>query len=53
MMGWTPPGSDAPELAHQTDPHQHNQEETDMDGTTVGVDLAKTVFEVAVANERG
>ena len=24
-----------------------------MDGTTVAVDLAKTVFEVAVANERG
>lgn len=24
-----------------------------MDGTTVAVDLAKSVFEVAVANERG
>ncbi len=24
-----------------------------MDGTTVAVDLAKTVFEVAVADERG
>jgi transposase len=27
-----------------------NQEETKMDATTVGVDLAKTVFELAVAN---
>ena len=24
-----------------------------MDGTTIAVDLAKTVFDVAVANERG
>ena len=55
-MGWTPPGSDTPELAHRTDPHQHNQEETNMDGTTVAVDLAtprKDGVEVAVANERG
>jgi transposase len=28
----------------------HNQEETDMDATTVAVDLAKDVFEVALAN---
>jgi transposase len=36
------------------EPHQltpiSNQEETDMDATTVGVDLAKTVFELAIAN---
>jgi transposase len=36
------------------EPHQltaiSNQEETKMDATTVGVDLAKTVFELAVAN---
>ena len=30
-----------------------NQEEADMESTTVAVDLAKSVFEVAVANERG
>jgi transposase len=38
------------ELAAPTDAHQLNKEETDMDATTVGVDLAKTVFELAVAN---
>jgi transposase len=32
------------------DPHQRNQEETDTDATTVGVDLAKTVFELAIAD---
>jgi transposase len=36
------------------EPHQltpiSNQEETDMDATTVAVDLAKTVFELAIAN---
>ena len=30
-----------------------NQEEAEMDGTTVAVDLTKRVFVVAVANERG
>ena len=29
---------------------QPHQEEADMDATTVAVDLAKDVFEVAVAN---
>jgi hypothetical protein len=36
------------------EPHQltpiSNQEEAEMDATTVGVDLAKTVFELAIAN---
>src|SRR6187431_392343 len=36
------------------EPHQltaiSNQEETDMDATTVAVDLAKTVFELAISN---
>jgi transposase len=36
--------------AATTDAHQLNKEETDMDATTIGVDLAKSVFEVAVAN---
>ena len=31
----------------------HNQEEADMDATTVAVDLAKDVFEVAFANRAG
>ena len=30
-----------------------NQEEADMDATTVAVDLAKDVFEVALANRAG
>lgn len=38
----------------QNEPHQltpiSNQEETEMDATTVAVDLAKTVFELALAN---
>jgi hypothetical protein len=38
----------------QDGPHQltpiSNQEETDMDATTVAVDLAKTVFALAIAN---
>jgi transposase len=38
------------EFAATTDAHQLNKEETDMDATTIGVDLAKNVFEVAVAN---
>jgi transposase len=38
--------------AASADAHQHNQEETEMDATTVAVDVAKTVFEVAVANRQ-
>ena len=30
-----------------------NQEEADMDATTVAVDLAKDIFEVAMANRAG
>ena len=30
-----------------------NQEEANVERTTIAVDLAKSVFEVAVANERG
>jgi transposase len=36
--------------AASADAHQHNQEEAEMDATTVAVDLAKTVFELAIAN---
>jgi transposase len=36
--------------AASADSHQRNQEETEMDATTVAVDLAKTVFELALAN---
>jgi transposase len=36
--------------AASADAHQRNQEETEMDATTVAVDVAKTVFEVAIAN---
>jgi transposase len=49
-MVWTPPGSDATSLPHQLIPVSSNQEETEMDATTVAVDLAKSVFELAVAN---
>jgi transposase len=38
--------------AASADAHQHNQEETEMDATTVAVDVAKTVFEVAIANRQ-
>jgi transposase len=38
------------DLAHQLIPVSSNQEETEMDATTVAVDLAKTVFELAIAN---
>ena len=36
-------------MPHQLTPIS-NQEETEMDATTVAVDLAKTVFELAIAN---
>src|SRR4030095_15636131 len=36
--------------AASADTHQRNQEETEMDATTVAVDLAKSVFELAIAN---
>ena len=38
--------------AASADAHQHNQEETEMDATTVAVDLAKTVFQVAIADRQ-
>src|SRR4051812_18877085 len=38
-------------IAASADTHQRNQEETAMDATTVAVDLAKTVFELAIAND--
>jgi transposase len=38
------------DVAHQLIPVSSNQEETEMDATTVAVDLAKTVFELAIAN---
>jgi transposase len=37
-------------FAASADTHQRNQEETEMDATTVAVDLAKSVFELAIAN---
>ena len=37
-------------IAAPADSHQRNQEETEMDATTVAVDLAKTVVELATAN---
>ena len=37
-------------IAASADTHPRNQEETEMDATTVAVDLAKTVFELAIAN---
>lgn len=37
-------------IVASADPHQDNQEETDMDATTVAVDLAKSVFELAIAD---
>jgi transposase len=38
-------------IAASADTHQRNQEETAMDATTVAVDLVKTVFELAIAND--
>jgi transposase len=38
--------------AASADAHQRNQEETEMDATTVAVDVAKTVFQVAIANRQ-
>ena len=38
------------DVPHQLIAHQRNQEETEMDATTVAVDLAKTVFELAIAD---
>jgi transposase len=38
--------------AASADAHQRNQEETEMDATTVAVDVAKTVFEVAIADRQ-
>ena len=37
-------------MPHQLIPVSSNQEETEMDATTVAVDLAKRVFELAIAN---
>ena len=37
-------------MAASAEAHQRNQEETDMDATTVAVDLAKSVFELAIAD---
>jgi transposase len=38
------------DVAHQLIPVSSHQEETEMDATTVAVDVAKTVFELAIAN---
>ena len=38
------------DVPHQLMPISHNQKETEMDATTVAVDLAKSVFELAIAN---
>ena len=40
------------DVPHQLMPISHNQEKTEMDATTVAVDLAKSVFELAIANAR-
>jgi transposase len=40
-------------IAASADTHQRHQEETEMDATTVAVDLAKSVFELAIANTQG
>jgi hypothetical protein len=37
-------------IAASADTHQRNQEESEMDATTVAVDVAKSVFELAIAN---
>jgi transposase len=39
-------------MAASADAHQRNQEETEMDATTVAVDIAKSVFELAIADAR-
>jgi transposase len=49
-MVWTPPGSDAALWAASADPISSNQEETKMNATTMAVDLAKSVFQLAIAN---
>jgi transposase len=40
------------DVPHQLMPISSNQEETKMDATTVAVDVAKTVFELAIANDQ-
>src|SRR4029453_15860783 len=49
-MVWTPPGFRCGMMAASADAHQRNQEETEMDATTVAVDLAKTAFQVVIAD---
>ena len=53
MMAWTPPGYAAAESAVMNACGTTNQEEAEMDAMTVAVDLAKHVFEVALANRVG
>ena len=51
-LTWTRPGCcDAASLSGGR--FGTNQEEADVERTTIAVDLAKSVFEVAVANDRG
>jgi hypothetical protein len=52
-MAWTPPGSFHGMIAVNSWVAPRHQEEAKMDATTVAVDLAKDVFEVAVANRAG
>jgi hypothetical protein len=51
-MEWTPPGSFAASLPESW-VAPRNREETKMDATTVAVDLAKDIFDVALANRAG
>jgi hypothetical protein len=51
-MAWTPPGSSR-HHCRESWVAPRNQEEAEMDATTVAVDLAKDIFEVAVANRAG
>ena len=56
MMGWTPPDSSSAsscQLAScDVGVSATNQTESEMDATTVAVDLAKNAFEFAVAGSR-
>ena len=52
-LTWTPPGTAMQHPVVSSEWFRTNQKEADMESTTVAVDLARSVFEVAVANERG
>src|SRR5512143_462376 len=53
-MVWTPPATCAASWCQSRSVHQtSHEEESTMDSTTIAVDLAKSVFELAVSHRAG